>query len=119
MKTRAVMVMCAMVLAVILGPNQALGNNVETVATKAKLEGLVEAFIARCEAKSELRSSRSEKIRRSAMQSCMKADYCRRFKEELVEAMLENNIEPKVYKVRHFLNDRFNEALQAKEWTSK
>jgi hypothetical protein len=45
----------------------------------------------------------------------MKADYCRRFKEELVEAMLENNIEPKVYKVRHFLNGRFNRTLQAKE----
>ena len=115
MKTKAAMVMFVMVLAAILGPNQALANNAEVVATKAKLERLVEAFIARCEAKSALRSSRSEKIRRSAMQSCMKADYCRRFKEELVEAMLENNIEPKVYKVRHFLNGRFNRTIQAKE----
>ena len=43
MKTKAAMVMCVMVLAAILGPNQALGNNAEAVATKAKLEGLVEA----------------------------------------------------------------------------
>lgn len=56
MKTKAAMVMCVMVLAAILGPNQALGNNAEAVATKARLEVLVEAFIARCEAKSALRS---------------------------------------------------------------
>jgi hypothetical protein len=115
MKTKAAMVMFVMVLAAIFGPNQALANNAQVLATKARLEGLVEAFIARCEAKSALHSSKSEKIRRSAMQSCMKADYCRRFKDELVEAMLENNIEPKVYKVHHFLNGKFNRTLQAKE----
>jgi len=115
MKTKVAMVMCVMVLTAILGPIKALGNNTEAVATKARLEVLVEEYIVSCETKSALRSSRSEKIRRSAMQSCMKADYCRRFKEELVEAMLENNIEPKVYKVRHFLNGRFNRTLQAKE----
>ncbi len=115
MKPKAAMVMCVMALALISGRNQAFGNNVEAVVTKVRLEGLVEAFIARCEAKSALRSSRSENIRRSAMQSCMKADYCRRFKDELVEAMLEIKIEPKAYKVCHFLNGRFNRTLQAKE----
>ena len=50
---------------------------------------------------------------------CMKAAFCKHSKEELVELMLENDIEPKDYKVRHFLNNRFNDALQAKEWTSK
>ena len=29
--------------------------------------------------------------------------------------MLENKIEPKVYKVRHFLNGRFNRTIQANE----
>ena len=107
--------MFAIVLTAVFCPIPAPGNNTEAAETKAKLEALVDQYIACCEAKSALRSSRSEKIRRSAMQSCMKADYCRRFKEELVEAMLENNIEPKVYKVRHFLNGRFNRTLQAKE----
>ncbi|MGD8209024.1 MAG: hypothetical protein PVH85_04105 [Desulfobacterales bacterium] len=115
MRTKAAMAMVVMVLAAILTPNQALANNAEVVATKTRLEGLVEAFIARCQAKSALRSSRSDKIRRSATQSCMKADYCRRFKDDLVEAMLEKNIEPKAYKVHHFLNGKFNRTLQAKE----
>jgi hypothetical protein len=75
----------------------------------------VEEYIACCEAKSALRSSRSEKIRRSATRSCMKAAYCRHSIEALVEAMLENNIEPKAYKVHLFLNDRANDAFRSKE----
>jgi hypothetical protein len=90
-------------------------NNAETVTTKARLEALVDEYIACCEAKSALRNSRSEKIRHSAVRSCMKADFYRHSKEELVEVMLENNIAPKAYKVRLFLNERFNVILQAKE----
>ena len=90
-------------------------SNIEVVETKAKLEALVEEYIACCEAKSALLSSRSEKIRHSAMRSCRKAAYCRHSKEELVETMLENNVEPKAYKVHHFLNDKFDSAPQAKE----
>ena len=115
MRTKRTIVMFAIALTAVFCPIPALGNNTEAVETKAKLEALVDEYIACCEAKSALRNSRSAKIRRSAMRSCMKADYCRHSKEELVEAMLENNIEPKAYKVRHFLNDRFNGALQAKE----
>jgi hypothetical protein len=115
MRTKTTMVMFAMVLAAVFCPIPALANNTEAVEEKARLEALVEEYIACCQAKSALRSSRSEKIRRSAMRSCMKAAYCKHSKEELVEAMLENNIEPKAYKVRHFLNDRFNGTLQAKE----
>ena len=115
MRTTLTMVLFATVLTALLCPIPALGNNTEVVETKAKLEALVEEYIACCDAKSELLSSRSEKIRRSAKRSCIKAAYCRHSKEELVNAMLENNIEPKAYKVHHFLNDKFNNALQAKE----
>ena len=107
--------MCVIVLTATLFPIKTLGDNTAAVARKAKLEALVEAYIACCEAKSALRGSRSAKIRHSVMRSGMKAAYYRNSKEELVEVMLENNIEPKVYKVRHFLNDRFHRTLQAKE----
>ena len=107
--------MFAVVLIAVFSTISALGKNTEAVETQVRLEALVEEYIVCCEAKSALRSSRSEKIRRSAMRSCTKAAYCRHSKQELVEAMLENDIEPKAYKVRHFLNDRFNAALKAKE----
>ena len=123
MRTKTRMVVFAIVFAAMLCPVLALGNNTEAVDTKAKLEALVDEYIACCEAKSALSSSRSENIRRSAMRSCKIASYCKHSKAELVEVMLRNNIEPKAYKVRHFLNgrfnDKYNEDLQAKELTSE
>jgi len=115
MGTKTTIVMFVVVLIAILCQVPALGNNTEAVETKARLEALVEEYIACCDAKSALRNSRSENIRRSALRSCKIADFCKNSKEELVEAMLENNIEPKAYKVRYFLNDRFNKAPEAKE----
>ena len=119
MGTKTTIVMFVVVLTAIFCPIPTLANNTEAVETKARLEALVDEYIACCEAKSALRNSRSENIRRSAMRSCKIAAYCKNSKEELVESMLENNIEPKAYKVRYFLNGRFNDrnnnALQAKE----
>ena len=115
MRTRITIVTLVIALSAILCPIPALGNNTEVAETKAKLEALVEEYVACCEAKSAMLGSRSEKIRRSAKRSCIKAAFCRHSKEELVEAMLENNIEPKAYKVRRFLNERFNGGLQAKK----
>ena len=115
MRTKTTIVILGIVLTAILCSMPALGIDAETAETKARLETLVEEYIACCEAKSALRSSRSEKIRHSAVRACMKAAYCRHSKEELVELMLEKNVEPKAYKVRHFLNDRFNVTLQAKK----
>ena len=115
MKAKTAMAMCVLFLIATLLPIKALGNNTSTEARKAKLEALVEEYIACCDAKSTLRGSKSAKIRHSAMRSRMKAAYYRKSKDELVEVMLENNIEPKVYKVRYFLNDRFHRSLQAKD----
>ncbi len=113
MRSKPTIVLFVIVLTAILLP--APGNSTEAGELKAQLEALVDEYIACCDAKSALRSSRSENIRHSAVRSCMKADFCRHSKEELVEVMLENNIEPKAYKVRLFLNHRFNGSLQAKE----
>ena len=115
MRSKLTIVLFVIVMAAILLPAPDPGNSTEAVEMKAQLEALVDEYIACCDAKSALRSSRSEKIRHSAVRSCMKADFCRHSKEELVEVMLENNIEPKAYKVRLFLNHRFNGSLQAKK----
>ena len=123
MRTKITILGFVIVLTAILCQIPAQGSNTETVTTKAKLKALVDEYIACCEAKSALSSSRSENIRRSAMRSCKIASYCKHSKTELVEVMLRNNIEPKAYKVRHFLNgrfnDKYNEVLQAKELTSE
>ena len=115
MRSKPTIALFVIVMTAILLPAPAPGNSTEAVEMKVQLEALVDEYIACCEAKSALRSSRSAKIRHSAVRSCRKADFCRHSKEKLVEVMLENNIEPKAYKVRLFLNHRFNGSLQAKE----
>ena len=120
MSTKTKVGMFVIVLTAMLCPISVLGNNnTEAVGTRARLEALVDEYIACCEAKSALRLSNSLNIRRSAIRACKIAAFCRSSKKELVEAMLENNIEPKAYKVRYFLNGRFhdsnNDVLQAKE----
>ena len=115
MRTKITILGFVIVLTAILCQIPAQGSNTKALTTKARLEALVDEYIACCEAKSALRNSRSEKIRQSAVRSCMKAAYCKHSKDELVEVMLENNIAPKAYKVRLFLNERFNVILQAKE----
>ena len=110
MRIKTKMVMLLFVLTAMLCPMSASGNNTEVLERRAKLEALVDEYIACCEAKFALRNSRSENIRRSALRSCKIAAYCKNAREELVEAMLENNIEPKAYKVRYFLNARFQDS---------
>lgn len=115
MKTKNAIVMLVIVLTAFLGALPAHGNGTQGGDTKAQLETLVDDYIDCCDAKSAMQNSRSENIRRAAIRSCMKAAYCRNSKETLVKEMLENNIEPKAYKVRRYLNEKFHDHLQAKE----
>ena len=78
---------------------------------KAELEALVDKYIANCEAKSALLSSKSENIRRTATLACLKATYCRHHRKELIDEMVKQNIEPKPYKVRRFLSEKFLDAV--------
>ena len=115
MRIKMTIVTLLIVLATTLSALPAHGTNATLPETKAKLEILVDEYISCCEAKSGLRNSRSEKIRRAAIRACTIAAYCRQSRDELVKEMLENDIEPKAYKVRLFLNDKFKNALQAKK----
>jgi hypothetical protein len=60
-------------------------------------------------------NSRSENIRKSAIRSCRIASFCVTSKEALVKEMLENNIEPKSYKVSRFLNAKYRIVVLANE----
>jgi hypothetical protein len=76
---------------------------------------IVNAYIAACEAKATLLNSNIENIRRAAMVACLKAVFCKNLKEELLRELVISNIEPKSYKVHHFLNTRFLKFLAEEE----
>ena len=99
----------AVILTAVICAGPALSGDNNEADVRAKLEVLVDEYVNKCNAKSELLGSRSENIRKSATISCMKASYTHHNKEALIQELLDKNIEPKAYKVRLFLSVKFNE----------
>ena len=111
MKIKAIFILSAMVIVITVMALPALGGD----TMRSKLEAIVDDYISTCEAKSALLNSSSANIRRSAMRACLKAVFCKSTKAELIDALVANNIAPKPYKVRRFLNARFNEVVASKD----
>lgn len=111
MKLRKIIILSAAVVAVMIKVLPALGGD----TTRAKLEAIVDDYISTCEAKSALLNSSSENIRRSALRACLKAIFYKNTKAELIDALVADNVAPKPYKVRRFLNARFNKVVTAKD----
>lgn len=115
MKFKAIIVLSAMVVAGMMVTGPAFGGETH----RAELEAIVDDYISACEAKSAMLNSSSEKIRRAAMLSCLRATFARRAKSELVDEMVAQKVDPKPYKVHHFLNARFNEVVDSSQLALK
>lgn len=113
MKAKTIVILAATTLAMMIFTLPAGSQDVAGVAKKARLESIVDVYILSCENKAALNSSRSKNLRDSAMLSSLKSTFCRHCKQELVEAMMREGVEPRPYKVHHFLNARFYEAIRA------
>jgi len=111
MKLRKIIILLAAIVAVTIMAPPVLGGD----TTRAKLEAIVDDYISTCEAKSALLNSTSANIRRSAMRACLKALFYKNIKADLIDALVANNVAPKPYKVRRFLNARLNEVVAAKD----
>lgn len=107
MRIIAIMIISAMVMAGLMLTGPALGGEIN----RAELEAIVDDYISACEAKSAMLNSSSKNIRRAAIRSCLRATFCRNSKATLVNDLVANRVEPKPYKVHHFLNARFNEVV--------
>ncbi|MGD8303041.1 MAG: hypothetical protein PVI55_11530 [Desulfobacterales bacterium] len=115
MKRKAIMVLSAMVMAGLMLTGPVVSGEINRMS----LEAIVDQYISACEAKSAMLDSSSVNIRQAAMLSCLRATFCRRSKTELVDEMVARNIEAKPYKVRHFLNARFNEVVSSNQLARK
>jgi len=107
MKIIAIIMLSVMVVAGMMVTGPALGGE----TNRAELEAIVDDYISACEAKSAMLNSSSENIRQAAIRSCLRATFCRNSKATLVNDLVANRVEPKPYKVHHFLNARFNEVV--------
>jgi uncharacterized protein (UPF0333 family) len=115
MKSITSVIIIGIIMATMIFAMPVIGDDIKNIETRAKLETLIDRYIVSCGAKSELLNSRSDVIRKSAIRSCRIADFCLTSREVLIKAMLENNIEPKHYKVSRFLNEKFQITVLAKE----
>ena len=115
MRLQAIIMLSAMVIAGMMATGPAMGGE----TNRADLEAIVDAYISACEAKSAMLNSSSENIRRAAMLSCLRATFCRKSRSELIDEMVAKNVEPKPYKVHHFLNARFNEVVDSRQLALK
>ena len=114
MKSITSIMVLAIILATTIFAVPAIGDDTKTIETRAKLETLIDRYIVSCGAKSELLNSRSDTIRKSAIRSCRIANFCLTSREVLIKEMLENDIEPKHYKVSRFLKNKFLITVLAK-----
>ena len=115
MKLKAIVVLSAMVIAGMMVTGPAMGGE----TNRAELEAIMDKYISACEAKSAMLNSSSKNIRRAAVRSCLRATFCRTSKEALVDEMVAKNIEPKPYKIHHFLNARFDEVVDSDDLALK
>jgi hypothetical protein len=112
-KTTALILVIALTSMIMAMP--ALGDDTKALETRAKLEALIDRHIASCGAKIEMLDSRSDAIRTSTIRICRISTFCLTSRDALVEEMMENNVEPKSYKVSKFLNEKFKVVVLAQD----
>ena len=80
-------------------------------------EGVYGAFIDRliesCEIKAARSGSQMSNVCRCAARAKLKAAFCARHRDDLIEQMAEARIGVKQYKMSYFVNNRFIESLRA------
>ena len=115
MKAKTIVLILKVALSSMVMAMPVLGGDTETLEKRAKLEALIDRYVVACGAKSEMLNSRSDAIRTSAIRSCRIANFCLTSREALVKEMLENNVEPKSYKVSKYINEKFRAVVLAQE----
>jgi hypothetical protein len=75
-------------------------------------ESCIVKKIVRCESQVDLlQTSRSPTLRKYAELQDKKAQFLNAEKEMLIDLMIQNRLEPKQYKVDHFLEDQFYRSM--------
>lgn len=119
MKIKSIIKLAEIGLAMMIFTMPAASQDIAEAEKKAQLESIIDVYILSCENKALLSSSRGKNLRDSAMLSRLKGAFCRHSKQELVDAMLKEGIEPKPYKVHRYLNARFYETVRAEAVAQK
>jgi len=94
MNARTFIIFSIVPLAVGLWVSQTISGQINANAQQAMYADLIDQVIACCDAKSTLRSSRSEKLRQAAAIACLKSAYLKNYREQIIEEMVIRHIRP-------------------------
>ena len=70
----------------------------------------IDRMIDKCANKQSLCASASPALRAYADRMAQKGSFCLLHKDQLIRSMLTHELEPKAYKVEHFINQRFHQT---------
>lgn len=113
MKAKAAIISVLMVtISLCFGYNAIGGEGNDAEMTKAYAQ-LLDRHIARYDAKMEMRTSGLENVRRAAAIATLKGTFAKNYRKELIDSMIEEEVDPKDYKVQLYLNERFYSLVRA------
>jgi hypothetical protein len=114
MKTLVPMIALTLIVLMVI---PAMGGE-KTKSLMAFYEMAVDKEISQCREMTSLLTSRSPHLRLKGHREASKAMFLEAHRDQLVEDMMAQDIEPKAYKVDRFLNDRFSCTCYA-TWAAK
>lgn len=112
MNAKAVFTLVTVSLVMMLWVGPTTGGQTDTDEQRAAYAKLIDCCTACCDAKSMLRTSRSEKLRQKAEISCLKAAYLKNYREIIIQKLIENDVKPEMYKVQYVVNSMFYDLLR-------
>lgn len=117
MKTNTTIFTALMVTLALMFALNAVAEETSTSQPADIYGQLLDHYIAKCDAKLEMKDSGLNNIRRAAATAMLKGAFAKAYRTELISSMIEDGVEPKAYKVQVYLNDRFYSLVRSKHST--
>lgn len=117
MKRKQLAIVLVAVLAIICWGAAAQSGETEQVNRHAAYSAGIDDLITKNESKAARSDSRSPEIQKAAELAKLKAAYLNNFKELIVQDMARHNLEPKSYKIGHFINEKFFAVVRSPQRT--
>ena len=114
MKTKATIFSVLMVTLTLLFGFNAMCEETSPSQAAKTYEYLLDQYIANCEAKIVMKSSKLDHVRRAAAIAELKGTFAKTYRKELINSMIQDEIRPKSYRVVVHLNDQFYGLVRSK-----
>lgn len=102
-------VIIVFLLAGAIGIAPAIGQNTDWADQEARYAALVDDVIETHLSKGQYIHSRWPHVRQNAAKALEKAAFCGSHRDELIQALISAQVEPKSYKVQLFINQQYRQ----------